>query len=246
MAVKSCRHAVEFYGADEDRIARNAARHLADSLRPGGAAIAIVSAPRRAAIAEELVCSQGLALAACGDRLVLLDDEETLERIMCDGRPNAERVGLVLSGLTTRLASQYGRLHVYGEMVGRLWTRRAFAAASELERIWNRLLKGTDVNLYCGYPIDVLSEDFQIPAVRGVLSAHGRLMPTLDDGFVAAMRRAMSELLGDHPYAIGTVANPSFATMKTALPCAEGMILRLRSALPRYADDVLTKAKEYA
>ncbi|MGA8574763.1 MAG: MEDS domain-containing protein [Candidatus Cybelea sp.] len=244
--MKICRHAVEFYGAHEDRIARNVARYLADSLRSGGAAIAVASARRREAILEELERSQALTLAACGDRLVLLDDEETLETFMRDGHPNAERVELVLGGLISRLASQYGRLHVYGEMVGRLWTRRAFAAASELEQIWNQLLKRTDFSLYCGYPIDVLSEDFQIPTVRGVLAAHGRLVPTLGDGFIAAIRRAMNELLGDDPCGIGTVKSTTFATMKTLLPSAEGMILRLRSALPRYAEDILTKAKEYA
>jgi hypothetical protein len=60
------------------------------------------------------------------------------------------------------------------------------------------------------------------------------------------MRRAMNELLGDRPYVPGPATNAGFATMKTSLPCAEGTILRLRSALPRYAEDVLIKAQEYA
>jgi hypothetical protein len=244
--VKSCRHAVEFYGTDEGRLARNVAGYLADSLRCGGAAVAVASVSRRAAIVEELADAQGLSLAACGDRLVLLDDEETLERLMREGSPNADLAELVVGGPVSRLASQYGRLHVYGEMVGRLWARRAFAAADELERIWNQFLKRTDFNLYCGYPIDVLSEDFQISAVRDVLCAHDRLVPTLDDGFIVAMRRAMNELLGDRPYVPGPATNAGFATMKTSLPHAEGTILRLRSALPRYAEDVLIKAQEYA
>jgi hypothetical protein len=244
--VKHCRHVVEFYGSDEDRIVRNVATYLTDSLRSGGAAIAVASVAHRVPIGETIARTEKTSLAEFGERLLLLDDGETLEELMDGDRLDAQRVELMFGPLVGTLSARYGRLHIYGEMVGRLWRQRAFGAANELERIWNQLLKRFHFDLYCGYPIDVLGDDFQIPALRAVLSAHERLMPTLDEGFDAAMRRAIGEMLGAHPDSLGSLASGNFKTLRTALPCAEGMILKLRSTLPRYADEILAKAKEYA
>jgi hypothetical protein len=244
--VKHCRHVVEFYGTDEDRIVRNVTKYLMDSLRSGGAAIAVASAAHCTAIGEAIARDEKTGPTAFGERLLLLDAAATLKDLLHDGRLDAQRAELTFAPLLSDLSERYGRLHIYGEMVGCLWRQRAFDAASVLEQIWNQLLKRFDFDLYCGYPIDVLSDDFQIPALRAVLSAHGRLVPTLGEGFDAALRRAIGEMLGEHPNSLGALASGSFKTLKTALPCAEGMILKLRSALPRYADEILAKAKEYA
>lgn len=243
--MKHCRHVVEFYGGDADRFVRNVAAYLAASLRAGGAAVAVASAEHRAAFGEA-IAREGVEPSACGERLVMLDDESLLEELLVDGQPAAELIASKVVPLLARLCTAYSRLHVYGEMVGRLWARRAFDAANQLEQHWNQLLKRMQFDLYCGYPIDVLSEDFQIPAMRGILAAHGRLVPVLDERFDAAMRRAVNDVLGDHPFGRGRLVDGGFATLKTALPDAEETILRLRSALPRYADEILAKAKEYA
>ncbi len=129
-------------------------------------------------------------------------------------------------------------------MVGRLWGSKPITPPSSWS-VLEPLLDRVDFDLYCGYPIDVLSEEFQMPAVRPSL-AHGRIVPSLGEGFDAALRRAIGEMLGEHPNSLGALASGSFKTRKTGLPCAEGMILKLRSAMPRYADEILARAKEYA
>jgi hypothetical protein len=235
-------HVVEFYGRDPRRAAANVARFLAEGLRAGHAAIVVAGATRRAAILEELMRLGDLESAT--DRLVLIDDGQMLDRLRHAGRVDAARANEVLRPLLQSLTEQYGRVHAYGEMVGRLWAQRAFAEAIALERIWNELLRSDDFDLYCGYPIDVLGDEFQMPATRGVLAEHDSLVSTLDAGFDGAIRRAMCEVLGDS-YGSGA-SGSSFTSLRTTLPRAEGMILRLRSALPRYADEILAKAQAYA
>jgi hypothetical protein len=238
-----CRHVVEFYGRDPQRSAENVARYLAEGLGGGGAALVIAEATRRAAIVEELERLADLALV--GDRLVLLDDCEMFDKLTRDGRVDAALANEVLCPLLRSLTAQFASVRAYGEIVGTLWAHRAFGEAIALERIWNEILTGEEVDLYCGYPIDVLGEEFQMPTACGVLAEHDCLLSTLDAGFDGAIRRAVFEVLGD-PYGSGVTAEPSFKWLPTTLPRAEGMILRLRSALPRYADEILAKAQTYA
>lgn len=238
-----CGHVVEFYGGNPQRAAANVARYLAEGLRAGDAALVVADDTRRAAIVEELERLGDPEWPS--DRLVLVDDRQMLDRLKRGGRLDAARANEVLRPLLQLLTERYGRVRAYGEMVGRLWVQRAFAEAIVLERIWNELLGSEDLSLYCGYPIDVLGDEFQLPATRGVLAEHDSLVSTLDAGFDGAIRRAMCEVLGDS-YGSGATAGSSFASLKTTLPRAEGMILRLRSALPRYADEILAKALTYA
>jgi len=243
--VRNCEHLVQFYGEDVTRLARNVARYLRDSLSPGGAGIVIASDSRREAIVRELERLQTAGEAPFQARLMLIDDAEALATFMHDGMPDAELFEAHVGSLAKDLHGQYGRVRAYGEMVGRLWIERAYSAAIELEVLWNDLLDSVGFDLYCGYPIDVLSEDFQIPAMRPLLAAHSRLVPALSRTFDAAVRRAMDDVLGNHPYGLQALAHEVFHSLETSLPSAEGTILRLRSALPRYADEILAKAREY-
>ncbi len=205
--MKRCEHVVQFYGQDRARLVRNVAAYLHDSLRGGGAGLVIAAQAQRCAIVEELRRLD--AVAELDSRLFLLDDAETLSEFMRDGRPDPALFEAAVEGRARELIGRFGRLRAYGEMVGRLWAEQAYNAAIELERLWNALLERVDFDLYCGYPIDVLSEEFQMPAVRPLLGQHGRIVPSL-------------------------------------APSAEDSILRLRSAMPRYADEILARAKEYA
>lgn len=238
-----CGHVVEFYGSDLQRSAANVARYLAEGLGAGGAALVIAEATRRAAIARELELLANVA--ELGDRLVLLDDRETFDKLTREGRVDATRANELFRPLLRSLTARYGSVRAYGEIVGTLWAQRAFTEAIALERIWNEILAGEEVDLYCGYPIDVLGEEFQMPTTCGVLAEHDRLLSTLDAGFDRAIRRAISEVLGN-PCGSGATMEPHFKGLPTTLPRAEGMILRLRSALPRYADEILAKAQAYA
>lgn len=239
-------HIIQFYGDDEDSLAGSVASYLGKSLREGGAGLVIAAAPRREAIRRRIDLLKIVASTDVAERLLFLDDKETLGRFMRDGRPDRALFDSEIGTLARELVSRCGVLRAYGEMVGRLWSDRAYRAAIELEQLWNRLMAGVRFDLFCGYPIDVLGEEFQTPAMRPLLAEHSVVVPTLPPNFDGAMRRAMLEVLGESQHGVHAAAASDLNRLDTRLPNAEATILRLRSALPRYADAILAKAKVYA
>jgi hypothetical protein len=239
-------HVVQFFGRDEQRLAANVARFLADALTSGGAALVIAGESRRVLFERELASLGSVWPADWRARVVWRDDAQTLAEFMRDGRPNRERFEATVGAMAEDLSRRFGRVRAYGEMVGRLWNDRSFGAAIALEQLWNELVNRTGVGLFCGYAIDVLGEDFQMPALRAVLMEHGSVVTGLAPQFRDALVRAMRDALGDERHGMHASINRRFANLPTELPEPEGTILRLRSALPRYADCVLATALAYA
>jgi hypothetical protein len=165
-----------------------------------------------------------------------------------DGQPDWRRFERTISALIREVQPQpdHGGLRAYGEMVGLLWQEGQFAAAIRLEQFWNKLMGANALHLFCAYPIDVFSEDFQSGALDAVLCEHTHLVPAgrrhdLD----SAIHRAMDEVLGaDAPelrVRIDADSQPSWACM----PQAETSILWLRNNLPQHADEILLRARQY-
>jgi hypothetical protein len=216
-------HLVQFYGGDDARLGRNVARFLNESLRNGGGALVVARPARCEAIGRELAC----------ERVVYLDSNEMLAKLLgSDGRPDSVLFDACAAALVRELSQKYGSFRAYGEMVGLLWSRKSFAAAIALESMWNDLIASVGFDLFCGYPIDVLGEEFQLACVHPLLDSHTRVIPAVAHSFDIAMRRAMDEVLGDRSDGLHSLR-------------AEAMILRLRSTLPRYADGILARAQEY-
>jgi hypothetical protein len=238
-------HVAQFFGNDVWRLTRNVAAYLYSSLSVGGAAIVVAGDARRTAILEQLKNRIRPTGALIDERIVLLDDDETLGEFMVEGRPDAIRFGERIGTLVHELHQRYGHLRAYGEMVGKLWRLKEYSAAAALEALWNALLERVDFDLFCGYPIDVLAEEFQLSSVRAVLSSHTRLVSALDHSFDIAMHRAMNDVLGDKSRGLRTLASGEFQNVAATLPPAERTILRLRHSLPRYADDILARARSY-
>ncbi len=128
-------------------------------------------------------------------------------------------------------------------MVGVLWTQGQSEAAAALEERWNELRRFVDFGLYCGYPLDVLSDEFQIGSVRRILAGHTAVASGLSPAFEIAMRQAMDETLGHRGHGLRPMAAASFPSLGMSIPPAEGTILHLRNALPRYADDIIERAR---
>jgi hypothetical protein len=229
-------HLVQFYGSDDARLVRNVARFLQRSLDAGGGALVIAGENRRAAIAREL----------SSDCVIYLDARETLAGLLgSDKRPDAARFAASAGKLARDLIRRFGYFNGYGEMVGLLWAQRSYAAAAALEAMWNELLEHSNFGIFCGYPIDVLSQEFQIASMEPLLSSHTRLVPALPFGFDIAIRQAMDEVLGARGEGLRPVALTSFRAVDVELPAAEQTILRLRSSLPRYADRIIEQARSY-
>jgi hypothetical protein len=179
-------------------------------------------------------------------RLVFLDAETTLARFMVNGSPDPDLfravVGKALRGVQER--GGHTGVRAYGEMVGVLWKAGAHSAAIHLEELWNELLKSSDVSLFCGYPIDVFSPEFQVGKVDLLLCAHTHLLP-VDTALEGALNRAMDEVLGARVDGLRRLIQANYRPSWPALPKAEALVLWLRDNLPGSAEQIIQLARRY-
>ncbi len=238
-------HLVQFYGGEDRSLVAAVADYLWGALHAGTAAVVIAAPARRSALLTALRERAGDETDAFGERLVLWDDGETLARFVVDGKPSGKLFDASVGVAIRAACERFGGARAYGEMVGRLWSDRSFEAAIALEGLWNGLLDRCATGLYCGYPIDVLSDEFQMGSVGAVLNAHTTLVPSLSPSFDAAMREAMRQVLGDEARGLHAVAQHGFGGLDSAIPPVEATILRLRHTLPRYVDEILNRARNH-
>lgn len=239
-------HFVQLYGSDDRLLTRNVTRFLAEGLRRGDGLITVASPEHSGSIARQLGDERGYSRAVLEGQLVFLDAQTTLDRLMVDGRPDAELFQNIIGGGVQEVQMRAGHTGVraYGEMVGLLWKRGEYVAAVELEQLWNRLLRSSNIRLFCGYPIDVFSEDFQIDRVDPLLCTHTHLLP-LDEALEQALTRAMGQVLGIRCDGIRALIKAKFRPSWGEVPRSESVILWLRNNLPGAATEILQLARQY-
>ena len=188
-------HLVQFYGAEPRELVAQLEAYIREGLAAGSAILVVATPEHTDAILAALpVAADGRDPARA---ITFLDARTTLERFMVDGRPDWRRfeqtVGGIVRGL--RRSAPGGTLRVYGEMVGLLWQAGETDAAVCLERFWNVLLGDDEFALFCGYPIDVFSDD--LSAARDLLHAHTHVLYGAEDAARAsALEAATRDVLG--------------------------------------------------
>jgi hypothetical protein len=242
-------HLVQFYQADEAFLIRNVVDFLIDGWKQGEALLVITTPERHTAFSEGLRESGIDPHAAMRERkLLFADAEQTLRRFMLDGQPDWRRFERTIGALIREVRPQrdHSGLRAYGEMVGVLWQARQFAAAARLEQFWNNLMSAGAFHLFCAYPIDVFGKDFESEKLDAVLSAHTHLVAgggtrDLDSAIYRAMDEVLGSNAGELRTRIGAYQRPSWA----CIPAAESLILGLRNNLPKQADEILLRARQY-
>ncbi len=239
-------HIVQLYGKDDRLLTRNLTRYLAEGLRRGDGLLVIATPEHSGSVARQLKEDQAYSKAVLEGRLVFLDAQATLVRIMVDDQPDRELfetvIGEAVSGVQDRAG--HSGVRAYGEMVGLLWKAGQCAAAVRLEEYWNGLLQSSDISLFCAYPIDVLGEEFQVETVDAVLCAHTHLLP-LDEALESALNQAMEEVLGSRMNSLRGLIKTNYRPSWGVVPRSEAIILWLRNNLPGSAGEILELAKRY-
>lgn len=239
-------HFVQFYGSDDWLLVRNVTRFLAEGLRRGDGLLAIAGPEHSGSVARQLREERGYSKAVLEGRLVFLDAQTTLDRLMVDGQPDEELfesvIGEALKGVQAR-AGHTG-IRAYGEMVGLLWKAGERAGAARLEEFWNSLLRSRNVSLFCGYPIDVFGEEFQVGVVDPLLCAHTHMLP-VDDALESALNQAMNEVLGSRVDGLRTLITANYRPAWGEVPRSEAIVLWLRNNLPGSAKQILERARQY-
>ena len=172
-------HVVQLYGADDQLLAKNVSRYLAEGMKRLDGLVVVATPPHTHAIARHLAEEGAGATreAERSGRLVFLDARTTLDRILADGQPDETLFDSIVGEAmrTVRARSGSGKVRAFGEMVGLLWGEARYAEAERLEELWNALLAGSDFSLYCAYRIDLFDRDLDKPGLNSIVAAHTHL-----------------------------------------------------------------------
>jgi DNA-binding NarL/FixJ family response regulator len=158
LPVAGNRHAVQFHDND-GHFLDDVSQFVRATLRSGEPIVIVAGEATRIGIAQRLQTRKmDLAALAEQGKYVAQDSALALSLIMRDGRPDEGRLAAMIDGLERlRLASPKGpqsRLTIFGDMSGSLCRHGDFAAALELERIWDELTRALPFFTVCSYPID--------------------------------------------------------------------------------------------
>lgn len=235
-------HFVQLY-TDELALARNVGKYLHEGLVCGEAGIAIAS-PEHCTAFRANLRSRGVDVDVLEQsrKLLFLDAAQTLSRFLVAGRPDFDRFESTICEAVGSLARGERQVRGYGEMVGLLWTSGEYSAAIRLEEYWNRILNSLGASLYCAYPIDVFSDEFEASGVHAILCDHTHLLPGDDTELLeATLRRATEEVAGSGVCIFDELkGRAGWGTV----PAAEQMILMVRERLPNSAPEILRLARE--
>jgi hypothetical protein len=236
-------HYVQFY--DEDALlAARVAQFFAKGWKSGEALITVATAGHNRAIIQELD-ALGIDTGA-GERVRLLDAHEMLEFLLVDGQPDRARFDRHVGTVIREYQARCGKVRVFGEMVGLLFSRDRLPTALRIEEYWSRVVATCPASLFCAYPIDLLARQFDASAVAAILRSHTHLLPFGPDGNLAgALEKAMDEVLGIGAQRLRKLVSRYFRPSWAAVPDAESMVLWIRANLPQYAERILSLARRY-
>jgi len=172
-------HVVHLYGEDDQLLARNVSRYLAEGMRRSDGLIVVATPEHTQAVARYLTQENARATleAEREGRLLFLDARTTLAQLLVDGWPDQSRFDAVVGGAlrTVRERSGSGRVRAFGEMVSLLWAEERYAEAACLEDLWNGVLAESRCSLYCAYRIDLFDETANQSGLSSILGAHSHL-----------------------------------------------------------------------
>jgi hypothetical protein len=173
-------HVVQLYGEDDQLLAKNVSRYLAEGMRRSDGLIVIATPAHTQAIARHLAEEGASATreAERDGRLVFLDARTTLDRLLVGGQPDQALFDTVVGGALrdVRARTGSGKVRAFGEMVSLLWIEGCRAQAERLEGFWNGLLAGSDYSLYCAYRIDLFGKDKDKPGLNSIVGAHSHVL----------------------------------------------------------------------
>lgn len=170
-------HFVQFYEAD-GFLLNSLSGFIGKAISSGDGALVIATESHRTGL-EELIKANGLdvASAKAHGQFLSLDAAETLSQFMIDGMPEPGRFHRVLGAVIASVTDGRSRVKAFGEMVALLWGEGNYAAAIQLEELWNELQQAHSFSLFCAYPMNGFGGEQFIEPTRSVCKVHSRVIP---------------------------------------------------------------------
>ncbi len=145
-------HVVTFCHTDAS-MADAAAAYLVGAIQQGGAGIAVVT-PEHARQIDRRITDAGLdpAAARADGSYVVVDAPSVIDQVLTRGWPDPAAFWRTMSPVIQRAGKSGQRpVRVCGELVSLLWQAAEFAAAMDVEALWNELARQHRISLLCAY-----------------------------------------------------------------------------------------------
>ena len=169
-------HFVQFYERDAALVA-SVAEFIGAGFESDASAIVVATSDHLQSLEQRLAALRiDVAAARAADRLVALDARQTVDSLLVEGWPDADRFAALIEPRIAHAQKRVPRIVVFGEMVALLWRDGRHEAAVRLEELWNDLARKYDFSLFCAYPIAQMEEG-SWEAVHAVCAAHSHAMP---------------------------------------------------------------------
>jgi len=228
-------HFVQLY-QDSDALAGAVGPFIAEGLARGEAVVVIAREAHRLAFSDKL--------KSAAKKVVMLDAERTLERLMVNGMPSWHAFREVIGGLIADLRLRHPTVRAYGEMVDVLWQRGEREAAIRLEEYWNELGQLQTFTLFCAYRLDPLDGALYGGPLESVCRVHSRLIPARDQQRIDEAVQAAGHRVLDQPLA-GILLSLA-ASHRSELPAGQAALFWLKQNMPRSADRVFQELRDAA
>ncbi|HTL66745.1 MAG TPA: MEDS domain-containing protein [Lacunisphaera sp.] len=181
--IAPCQHLLHLY-PDENTFLDILEDYVSSGLRDGESTI-VIATPGHCEELDRRLESQGIDVEAAigGDRYIVRDAAETIDRFMVDGWPDETRFRATVRELLSCARSSAPKVRAFGEMVALLWDQGHCGATVRLEHLWHELCQSTGFSLLCSYPRSGFTQG-GTESLRAICAAHHRMVgpaPALDD-----------------------------------------------------------------
>jgi hypothetical protein len=109
-------------------------------------------------------------------RYIPLDAADTLSMFMVNGMPDPVRFLELLGDLIVTaieaIKGQHPRVSIFGECVHLLWAAGNAEAAVQMEKLGNQLTKIHDVDILCGYSVNIVQGGMDSHIFQRICAEH--------------------------------------------------------------------------
>lgn len=177
--IAPCDHVVQIY--DEDAVfLETLTEFICGGLKAGDSVVIIATAQHRLSI-EERLKSKGFDPFRLSheNKYTPLDAQETLDRFMIDGWPDALLFNHTISEIMKKARRNATRIRAFGEMVAVLWSEGHTGATVRLEHLWNQFMENNEFCLYCAYPKSGFTQN-ALDSVHTICCTHSKVIEGWD------------------------------------------------------------------
>jgi hypothetical protein len=142
--------------------------------------VVLITTPSHRDLIERRLELEGFSLSElrAQGRYIMLDAEDTLNKLMSNGMPSPTRFAKLIGNVvqSAKSNSPSGKARLFGEMVSLLYGQN-LAGAAQLEELWNSAIDVYGVPLLCTYALDGPERQARAAFPASLLEAHTHTLP---------------------------------------------------------------------